>query len=156
VTVSPYILALREKIGHDVLLLPSVTAVVVDGEGRFLLSRAFADAQWSLVGGGVEIGEDPAEAVVREVSEELGVGCTVLGVLGVFGGSTLEVTYPNGDQVAYVATAFLVELERQVVDVAAEATDGELFAVGWFTPREIETLDRKPYVDRVVAAYAAR
>ena len=155
-TVSPYILAVREKIGHDVLLLPSVSAIAIDGEGRFLLSQASADAQWSIVGGAVEIGEDPADAVVREVPEELGVACTVLGILGVFGGSTLEVTYANGDQVAYVATAFLVELERTVVDVAAETTDGELFAIGWFTPREIETLDRKPYVDRVVAAYASR
>lgn len=153
--MSPYVLALREKIGHEQLLLPSVSAVIVDADGRYLLSRATAESQWSMVGGGVEIGEDPVDAVVREVAEELGVACTVEHIVGAFGGDDLFVIYPNGDRVAYVAIAYAVALERRVTDVALEATDGELFAIGWFSPLEMQSIDRKPFVDRVVAAHRA-
>ncbi|SFR85688.1 hypothetical protein SAMN04487846_0009 [Microbacterium sp. cf046] len=36
--ISPYIAELRTRVGHDLLLLPAVTAVIRNG-GRFLLAR---------------------------------------------------------------------------------------------------------------------
>ena len=55
-----------------------------DDEGRVLLVRASersANAgRWFLPGGGVEHGEHPADAVVREFAEETGLRVAVLGV----------------------------------------------------------------------------
>jgi 8-oxo-dGTP diphosphatase len=55
-------------------------AVITRG-GDVLLSRIsprIADGEvWTLPGGGIEFGEDPAEAVVREVYEETGLDCTL-------------------------------------------------------------------------------
>jgi 8-oxo-dGTP diphosphatase len=52
-------------------------ALVVDGAGRVLLTQQ-PDARqhlgrWSLPGGGVEHGEHPEQAVIREVREETGL-----------------------------------------------------------------------------------
>lgn len=61
-------------------------ALVVQ-EGRVLLTRfsalGFHSGQWGLPGGGVEHGEAPVDAVVREVREETGLECSVGGVLAV-------------------------------------------------------------------------
>lgn len=50
----------------------AVRAVVFDDQGRMLLIRETADGLWSPPGGWADIGESPAEMVVREVREESG------------------------------------------------------------------------------------
>jgi 8-oxo-dGTP diphosphatase len=56
---------------------PSAYAVVIDEDGRVLVCAV--DGELHLPGGGIEVGESPGEAVVREVREETGllvsVGC---------------------------------------------------------------------------------
>jgi ADP-ribose pyrophosphatase YjhB (NUDIX family) len=56
-------------------LLVSVVAVIFDEEGRiFLLDHEFrTGASWGCPGGFVEAGEDPEEALARELREELSV-----------------------------------------------------------------------------------
>lgn len=60
-------------------------AVCVEG-GRVLLARHLSSAgesNWTLPGGGVEHGEDPFDAVIREVAEETGCDAVVERLLGV-------------------------------------------------------------------------
>jgi len=143
--ISDYVHAMRDRIGHDLLMLPGVTAVIRDGE-RFLLSRSAGSDTWSLIGGGVEPGEEPTDAVVREVREELGAGIRITGIVGAYGGESLVVEYPNGDRVAYVTTAYACEVVDKI------QPDGEeIVEVGWFTASEIAGLDREPWIDRVLA-----
>jgi 8-oxo-dGTP diphosphatase len=142
---SDYIRSLRARIGTELLLLPGVTAVIRDGE-RFLLGRHARSGLWSLIGGGVEPGEEPADAVVREVREETGARARVLGIVGAYGGEPLKVEYPNGDRVAYVTVAYHCAL----LD-APEPDREELLEVGWFTRQEIAQLPRRAWIDRVIA-----
>jgi ADP-ribose pyrophosphatase YjhB (NUDIX family) len=51
-------------------------AAIIEHEGRFLLHRAPADFFWSCPGGRVEVGEQAAATVERELVEELGVNAT--------------------------------------------------------------------------------
>jgi ADP-ribose pyrophosphatase YjhB (NUDIX family) len=51
-------------------------------DGQVLLCRC-ADGTWTLPGGGVEQGEDPFDAVIREVAEETGCDAVVERLLGV-------------------------------------------------------------------------
>jgi 8-oxo-dGTP diphosphatase len=55
-------------------------------DGRVLLARYVSPAGgswWTLPGGGVEHGEDPFDAVIREVAEETGCAAVVTRLLGV-------------------------------------------------------------------------
>ena len=58
------------------LLTPTVlgvAALVEDGEGRVLLVRHTYNPGWRLPGGGVNRGEPPDQAALRELREEVGL-----------------------------------------------------------------------------------
>jgi 8-oxo-dGTP diphosphatase len=143
--VSPYIASLRAHVGHDLLLIPAVTAVIRDGD-RFLLARHSDTGLWGLVGGSIEPGEQPADAVVREVLEEIGTGIRVLGIVGAYGGEDLVVEYPNGDRVAYVTTVYSCELTGE-----PRPDLDEILEVAWFSRDEVAALELQPYVEQVLA-----
>jgi ADP-ribose pyrophosphatase YjhB (NUDIX family) len=83
-----------------------VAAIIVNGADEVLLQRRGDSGHWSLPGGAVEPGEEPAQAVVREVFEETGLHVRPERIVGVYGGPTNRITYPNGDQVAIISTTF--------------------------------------------------
>ncbi|MFE7428910.1 NUDIX domain-containing protein, partial [Streptomyces sp. NPDC057545] len=70
-----FIRRIRATAGHQLLLLPGVTAVVLDDEGRVLLGRRSDTGRWALIGGICEPGEQPAATAEREVYEETAVHC---------------------------------------------------------------------------------
>ena len=61
--------------------LTVVAAVIRDGDGRVLLTRRPDDHHmgglWEFPGGKVDDGEAPADALVRELREELGVAASI-------------------------------------------------------------------------------
>lgn len=144
--ISPYVSDLRERVGHSLLLLPAVTAVI-RRDDRFLLCRHAHAHEWGLLGGGIEPLEKPEDAVLREVREEIGVTATVNGIVGAYGGEDLLVSYPNGDRVGYTTIAYSCSIP---VDAELLFTDGELIETGWFTTTEIARLPRDQWVDRII------
>lgn len=59
-------------------------AAVIDEEGRILLIQRADNQKWAMPGGALEVGETPAEGVVREAFEETGVKSEPLALVGVF------------------------------------------------------------------------
>ncbi len=58
-------------------------AAVIDEGGRILLIRRADNGQWAMPGGAIEVGETPAEGVVREALEETGVEAEALALVGI-------------------------------------------------------------------------
>jgi 8-oxo-dGTP diphosphatase len=106
--ISVYIRALREKIGTELLLVPAVTALIYNERDEVLLQRAKDDGEWHTIGGAIDPGENPADALVREVFEETGLRVVPMRIVGVY--SDPEVVYPNGDRVMYVSTTFVCRI----------------------------------------------
>lgn len=135
--IAPHIARLRAVVGHELLLLPSVSVLPVDEAGRVLLvTETGHEDGWHVLGGAVDRGESPAEAAVREAREEIGVEVRLVRLIDVLGGPEYEVRYPNGDQVAYVSAVY----EARIIDGSPAPSDGELSDVAWFEPAELPAL----------------
>ncbi len=140
--ISPYLKALREKVGHARLLAPAASMTPV-AEGRALLARSAETGAWQTLGGMIEPLERPADAAMRETFEEAGLVVRPTRLLGVFAGPETEIVYPNGDVVAYTVIAFAGALEDPG---AAPTPDGEEIAeLDWFDADALETLDILPF-----------
>lgn len=132
--VSSYVARLRERVGHDLLLLPSVGAVVLNAYDEILLGRRADTGMWALVGGIVDPDEQPADAVVREVYEETAVGVAPERITGVY--LSPRVRYPHGDVAQYVTTVFAC----RVVSGSPRVNDDESLEVAYFSPNALPTL----------------
>jgi 8-oxo-dGTP pyrophosphatase MutT (NUDIX family) len=134
--MSPYLRRLRSKIGHDLLLLPSVAAVIKDVDDRILLQEKSSGEGWSLPAGAIEPGETPEQAICREVREETGLLVEPRGIIGVFGGSHFRHVYPNGDEVEYTVVLFrCVPIGR-----SSEPLDPETKSLRYFGKGEMPRL----------------
>jgi 8-oxo-dGTP diphosphatase len=89
-----------------------------------------------LIAGLMDPGEQPAEAIVREIQEETGVHARVDRLAGV---ALHEVRYANGDLCHMVNTWF----RCHAVGGEARVNDEESIAVGWFAPDALPELS--PY-----------
>ena len=132
--ISDYLKELRSHVGHAMIMVPSVSAVVVNEEGELLLGRRSDDGRWSLLAGSIDPGEQPADAIVREVFEESAVEVRVDRVLGV---ALHPVTYPNGDQCEFLNVWF----RCTAIGGEARVNDEESLAVGWFAPDALPPVD---------------
>lgn len=109
-------------------VLAASTAVFRDGQ--VLLARRGRPPSrglWTLPGGRVEPGETLAQAAAREVMEEVGVACAVLGVAG-----ALDIIQRDG---AGELAAHFVVVSHAARWIAHEPAVGpEASEVGWFLP----------------------
>jgi 8-oxo-dGTP diphosphatase len=130
---SPYIKNLRERIGHDLLLMPAVSAIIFNEQGHVLLHQSSDDARWYLIGGAMDPGENASDACVREVREETGLVVEPQRLVGVYTSPT--VVYPNGDQVVYVGIAFRCRVTGGELRVADdESLDVRYFPLDQLPP----------------------
>ena len=143
--ISSHIRDLREKVGHSLLLLPSTSVLPRDDIGRILLVRLIDSGNWATIGGAVEPDENPRECAIREALEEAGVSIALGGILGVLGGPDYRVTYPNGDESAYVVTVF----DATVIGGSPRPDDDETSEIGWFWPGELP-LDHMGRLNRAI------
>lgn len=120
-------------------VVPSVVAIVRDNEGKVLLIHKTDNEFWALPGGGHEIGESIAEAVVREVQEETGYDVEVTGLTGTYTNPRHVMAYEDGEVRQQFSLAFTARL------LGGEArTSSESKRVEWVRPEDAQALPMHP------------
>lgn len=138
--MSDYFKRIRSLVGHELILCPGVTAVVVrevDNGREVLLVQRVDNGEWTPICGALEPDEDPDLGAEREVLEE---ACVVVKAERALWIQTLpRATYPNGDQVQYFDTAFLCRPTGGKAGVG----DDESSDVAWFSEDALPQLSER-------------
>jgi len=140
--VAAYALAVRDgATGPEVLLARNS-------------ARGPHPGDWTLPGGGIDHGEEPRAAVVREVREETGLTCTPGAVLDVTS-THFEGTAPSGRREDFHALQIVFAAEVSDGEPAVLETDGTTDAAAWVPLSELGGEER-PVRNLVRSALAAR
>jgi len=109
---------------HRISPAIGVEAVVFDARGDILLVQRKDNGRWATPGGIAEIGQTPAEAVLRELWEEAGLRGAARRLLGVFDGRF----WGSQSKVHLIHFVFLVECAEQAPIPGIEMLDARYFA----------------------------
>lgn len=127
--MSDYIRNIREKVGHQRLLVPTTACAVLNDNEEVLLQLRSDTRRWGCPGGIMDIGETPTEGVRREVLEETGLVLVDPWLFGVYAGPAYEGRYPNGDEIAVVQLAFVAESYEGELGGDDESLDLQFFSL---------------------------
>ncbi len=75
---------LRSTIFSHISPVNAGAAAIIDENGSILLMRRSDNGLWVMPGGALEVGETPAEGVVREAYEETGIRCEPVALSGIY------------------------------------------------------------------------
>lgn len=145
--IPPHVAELRARIGHGLLWLSAARTVTVDDQGRILLGRGHGRTIWTLPGGLIEPGEQPADAAIRECFEETGIiavpeALTSVTVSGL-------VSHDSGDVTRHLDITF----RCRAAGGQPHPADGEFGEVGWHHPG---ALPQMPPYERDIITQALR
>ncbi|MER5613266.1 NUDIX hydrolase [Streptomyces sp. NPDC002215] len=104
------------------------TAIIADGERVLMIRRRVKEGKlsWAFPGGGIEAGETPEQAAVRETAEEVELEVKAVKVLG-------ERVHPNtGRHMTYVAC-------EPIAGEPAVGDEEEIAEVAWVAHADIPT-----------------
>ncbi|WP_328411947.1 NUDIX hydrolase [Nocardia sp. NBC_00403] len=119
----------------------AVSAFVQDADGRILMIHRTDNDKYSIPGGGMEVGETVADAVVREVAEETGIQVHPVGIVGIFSDPRHVIAYDDGE----VRQEFSICFAAEPIG-GTPSTSSESKAVQWVSPEELEELDVHPSI----------
>ncbi|APE21706.1 MULTISPECIES: NUDIX domain-containing protein [Streptomyces] len=120
-------------------VVPSVTVVVRDGDGRLLLIHKTDNGLWALPGGGHDIGERIGDTAVREVVEETGIEVEVESIVGLYTDPEHVLAYDDGE----VRQQFSICFRAHPVGGSLR-TSSESKEVRWVDPADLDDLDIHP------------
>ena len=119
-----------------------VVGAIVERNGRILLvkeTKKAAKGKWSHPAGWLEVGENPIDAVKREVKEESGFDFEPKYILGVYSLLKKEANVIHHS----IKLIFIGDISnKEVAELADDVSETD-----WFPPEEIEKMDSKTLRD---------
>ena len=112
--------------------MTTVVAAVIERDGRVLIGQRKAGGnhpfKWEFPGGKVEADETPEAAVVRELTEELGIRARIAGEI-----TRYQYQYPDRPRILLIF--------YRVVDFEGEPQNLDFAQLQWVLPRRLHDLD---------------
>lgn len=112
-----------------------VFGIITDNEKRVLFCHRRDYNLWNLPGGGVEVGESPWDALVREIKEETGLEAQPIHLTGVY-------SKPDKNE---IVLSFVCQIIGGEITVTDEADKIEYFEIGQIpkntSPKQIERVN---------------
>lgn len=125
---------------------------VIVRDGTLLLSlwQGPRQAVWTLPGGGIELGEQPEQACLREIEEETGYAARLDGLLGVIS-RTIDAEHRihRAQQRSLLAVQVLYRAEVVSGRLRAEV-DGSSIDAAWIPLEELHRHPTSPHVGRAL------
>lgn len=115
----------------------AVAVIIKDNKVALIHRKKEGRDYWVFPGGGVEDGEIPEEAVIREVQEELSLDCEVVRLL-----FSVE-SYPGGNKGPY----FLCSVDSDEIKLAGPEKERHS-EQNWYSPQWVK-LERVRYLNLV-------
>jgi ADP-ribose pyrophosphatase YjhB (NUDIX family) len=116
--------------------VPSVTAIVPNEHGAILMVHKTDNDLWALPGGGMDVGESMADAVVREVREETGVDVEVTGLVGIYSNPNRVMAHDDGEIRQQCSICFTTRMLGGQL-----ATSSETKEVRFVDPGDLDSLN---------------
>ena len=117
--IGSHVWTIRQKIGHDVLIVATVDAVAVRGDEVCLVYNNNFNC-WTLPAGHVEINDSWQSAIKNELLEEAGLVANEKDFLpfATVSGPNNKLHYPNGDDTRPFSLIFVCEkfTESEITD----------------------------------------
>ncbi|WP_304229742.1 NUDIX hydrolase [Lactobacillus kitasatonis] len=132
-----YIKNLRQRVGHEPLILNFAGGILVNEKNEILLQKRSDFNSWGLPGDAMEFGESAEEACAHEFLEETGLKVKVKSLLGV--STNFIQHYPNRDVAQAVVIEFIVEL----VEKTDEQGSSETLDLGYFSRDKLLSIFNK-------------
>lgn len=111
-----------------------VFGIITDNEDRVLLCHRRDYDLWNLPGGGVEIGETPWDALVREIKEETGLEAIPIHLTGVY-------SKPDKNE---IVLSFACQITGGEITLTDEADKIDYFEIGQIpknsSPKQVERI----------------
>jgi 8-oxo-dGTP pyrophosphatase MutT (NUDIX family) len=116
-------------------------SLCLDAEGRILLARLSAIevevGAWTMPGGGVDFGEHPEAAAIRELEEETGLVGEIEGVAGIFSHVYMSSRFAGGGDLHFLGIVYRM---RIVGGELRDEIDGTTDRCAWLSEAELADL----------------
>jgi 8-oxo-dGTP diphosphatase len=113
--------------------------ICLDDAGRILLARLSAIevdvGAWTLPGGGVDFGEHPDAAVVRELREETGLDGEIESIAGIFSHVYEWSRFADGADLHFIGIVYRMRIGGGEL---RDEIDGSTDTSAWFAPADLE------------------
>lgn len=116
-------------------------SLCLDDSGRILLARLSAlevdVGAWTMPGGGVDFGEHPDAAAIRELEEETGLVGEIEGVAGIFSHVYHSSAFSGGDDLHFLGIVYSMRITGGEL---RDEVDGTTDTCAWLAPADLEGL----------------